>query len=89
MATITGTNANDKLYSGHDDDEIFGSAGNDIIYYGNSWGDYEAAHGNDAIDGGSGVDTCGSTTAPKMIGRYRISSWTWRPASPSWKAALP
>jgi Ca2+-binding RTX toxin-like protein len=57
MATITGTNANDKLHSGYDADEIFGLAGNDTIYYGSSWGAYGAAHGNDIIDGGSGVDT--------------------------------
>jgi Ca2+-binding RTX toxin-like protein len=57
MATITGTNANDKLYSGYNDDDILGLAGNDTIYYGNFWGDYVASHGNDVIDGGSGVDT--------------------------------
>ena len=57
MATITGTNANDKLYSGLDDDEILGLAGNDGIYYGSYWGGSVAFHGNDIIDGGSGVDT--------------------------------
>lgn len=57
MATITGTNASNKLYSGYEDDDIFGLAGNDTIYYGSHWGDYEAAHGDDMIDGGSGVDT--------------------------------
>ena len=57
MAEITGTNGNDKLYSGYEDDEILGLAGNDTVYYGGSWGDYVAAHGNDTIDGGSGADT--------------------------------
>jgi hypothetical protein len=57
MAEITGTNGNDKLYSGYEDDEILGLAGNDIVYYGGSWGDYVAAHGNDTIDGGIGADT--------------------------------
>jgi Ca2+-binding RTX toxin-like protein len=57
MATIKGTNGNDTLPSGVDDDQILGLAGNDTIYYGNHWGDYVADHGNDIIDGGSGLDT--------------------------------
>lgn len=57
MATITGTNASDNLYSGLADDDIFGLGGNDTIYYGSYTGDYVASHGNDTIDGGSGSDT--------------------------------
>ena len=57
MATILGTERNDRLIGTDEDDFIFGGGGNDRIYAGLGNDLMIGGAGVDSIDGGSGYDT--------------------------------
>ena len=56
MATIVGTNGNDGLTGGAEDDVIFAEAGTDTVDGGAGNDAIATKDGGDTIDGGAGID---------------------------------